>query len=148
MKQTMNPGMEEDDDVSMDMTAFKEAVTFARKALYEDGAAKGIAQSLKVAPSPVEGLADTAYRICEIVDERTGGNVPDEHIMILGAEILEEVTDIGEAAGIQYKPTEVAEAFKQMILRFLGEQGLNTTELEAAMSQVDPAVFEQAAEGV
>jgi hypothetical protein len=32
-----------------------------------------------------------------------------------------------------------------MILRFLGEQGVDTTQLQQAMDQVDPEEFNQAA---
>ena len=125
---------------------FNTAVEFALSALYENGAAKDIVKSLKSAQDRVDGLADNAYRITEIVDERTDGQVPDEEIAFLGAEILEEVVDIGEAAGLKYTPQEIAAAFKQMILRFLQEQGADTRELEAAMDQVDPKEFDRIAE--
>ena len=125
---------------------FNTAVEFALSALYENGAAKDIVKSLKSAQDRVDGLADNAYRITEIVDERTDGQVPDEEIAFLGAEILEEVVDIGEAAGLKYTPQEIAAAFKQMILRFLQEQGADTRQLETAMDQVDPSVFDKMAE--
>lgn len=126
--------------------AFETAVQYALSALYENGAAKDIVQALKSAPDRVDGLADNAYRISEIVDERTNGEIPDEEVAFLGAEILEEIVDIGDAAGLNYTPQEIAAAFRQMILRFLQEQGADTRELESAMDQVDPSVFDKAAE--
>ena len=125
--------------------AFQTAMQLAMQALYENDAARDVAQGLRTASDPVTGLADTAYEIVSVVDERTEGQVPDELLVLLAVNILQEVAEIGEAAGVDTSPTVLAEAFKQMLLRFLGEQGLDTTELEQAMAEVDPSVFEEAA---
>lgn len=124
--------------------AFQAALKLAMEALYKSKAAGDVAQALKSAPSPVEGLANTAYDITAMVDEQT--EVPDELLVLLAVTILQEVADIGEAAGIDVSPTNLAEAFKQMLLRFLGEQGLDTSQLQQAMDQVDPSVFDKAAQ--
>lgn len=122
------------------------ALKFAMQAMYQNGGAEGVASSLQAAGDPVEGLANTAYEITSIVDERTEGAVPDELFALLATKILEEVADVGIAAGIDYKPSDVAMALKQMILRYLGEQGMDTTQLQQAMDQVDPAEFDRMAE--
>jgi len=124
---------------------FQMALQYAMEALYSNKAATDVAQSLKAAPDPVEGLANTAYEMTSVVDERTDGQVPDELIIPLAMQILEEVVDIAEAAGVEFQPSDVAGAFKQMLLRFLGEQGVDTTQLQQAMDQVDPEAFNQAA---
>lgn len=124
---------------------FQMALQYAMEALYGNEAAKDVAQALKAAPDPVEGLANTAYEMTSVVDERTDGQVPDELIIPLAMQILEEVVEIAEAAGVQIQPSDVAQAFKQMLLRFLAEQGMDTTQLQQAMDQVDPEAFNQAA---
>lgn len=121
------------------------ALKFAMQALYENGAAKGVAKSLRSTQDPVQGLSDTAYNIVAIVDERTENAVPDDLFALLAAKILQEVADIGEAAGIQYKGSDIALALKNMILRYLGEQGVDTSQLQQAMDQVDPAEFDRMA---
>ncbi len=126
--------------------AFQAAMTYAMEVLYAKGAAKDIAAQLKNAPSPVAGASDIAYEVTSVVDERTDGEVPDELIVLLGMRILEEVVEIADAAGLQMSPVEIADAFKQMLLRYLGEQGMDTTQLQQAMDQVDPALFEKAAQ--
>lgn len=145
----MAAGMEEeeDDEALADESdpAFQSAIKMAMQALYEAKAAKGVAESLKAAPDPVQGLADTAYEMTSIVDERTDGSVPDELIVPLGMAILGEVVEIGTAAGVQYQPADIAQAFKTMLLRFLGEQGMDTTQLQQAMDQVDPQEFNKMA---
>lgn len=124
---------------------FQTALKYAMNVMYEKGAAKDIAEQIRAARDPVDGLADIAYNITQVVDEQTQGAVPDEMLVPLAMQILEEVVDIAGAAQVKVGPQEVAGAFKQMILRYLGEQGIDTTQLQQAMDQVDPSVFEQAA---
>jgi hypothetical protein len=125
--------------------AFKQAVNLAMEAMYDKGAAKDIAQQLKSAQSPVDGAADIAYEVVSVVDERTDGAVPDELLMLLAMKILSEVVEIADAAGLMMSPPDVAGAFQQMLLRFLGEQGMDTTQLKQEMDKIDPSVFENAA---
>jgi len=124
---------------------FQQAMQFSMEALYGKEAAKNVAKGLKAGGSPVDALANTAYEIVSIVDERTDGAIPDELLVLFASNILEEVAEIGEAAGMQYQPADVAMALKQMILRFLGEQGLDTTQLQQAMDQVNPEEFNRLA---
>lgn len=123
------------------------AMKFAMQALYQNGAAEGVAKGLRTSRDPVEGLANTAYEITSIVEERTQGAVPDELFALLATKILQEVADIGEAAGIKYKASDIALSLKQMILRYLGEQGMDTTQLQQAMDQVNPEEFNRMAQG-
>jgi hypothetical protein len=144
-EQGMPPQEEAEGEVSEKDPNFQAAIQYAMQVLYEKGAAKDIAAQVRAAQgNPVEGIADIAYEITSVVDEKTEGAVPDELLVPLAMQILEEVVEISEAAGIKLEPADVAGAFKQMILRYLGEQGVDTTELQQAMDQVDPSVFQQA----
>ncbi len=126
--------------------AFVQALEFAMKALYEGGAAKQMAQGLRMQANNVpDALAHAAYEAVSIVDERTEGAVPDELLVLLASRVLEEVAEIADAAGLEVKPSDVALALKQMILRFLGEQGADTTQLQQAMDSVDPEEFNRMA---
>jgi hypothetical protein len=124
---------------------FQQALEFAMTALYKAGAAKGVAKSLRANKDRVEALANVAYEVTSVVDERTEGRVPDELLVLLASRILEEVVDIAQAANIQVAPSEIGEAMKQMILRFLGEQGVDTSQLQAAMDKVNPEDFNRVA---
>lgn len=125
---------------------YSAALKFAMQALYSNGAAEGIADSLRKAEDLVQALAFTTYEIVSITDERTEGAIPDELLVLFATKILEEVADIAEAAQIQVRPSDVALALKQMILRYLGEQGVDATQLQQAMDQVDPEEFNRMAE--
>jgi hypothetical protein len=134
----------ESDDVP-DHPAFDAAMEFVMQVLYNNKAAKDIANQIKSAPSVSEGLADIAYNITSIVDEKTQGQVPDDLLGVLAMSILGEVSEVAEAAGVNPTEQDVANAFKNMLLRYMGEQGADTSQLQQAMDQVDPKVFQQAA---
>ena len=124
--------------------AFVQAMRFAMSVLYEQDAADDVAKQLKAGQDKVDTLANIAYEITSTVDERTEGQVPDELIALLGMAILNEVIDIAEALKLGVTPAEAAGAFKQMLLRYLGENGVDTTQLQQSMDQIDPKVFEGA----
>lgn len=124
-----------------------QALKFAMSVLYKEGAAENVAKQLRAAKNKVDGLADVAYEITRIVDERTNAAVPRNLLGLLAMAILKEITDIGEAANMGITPADAAGAFKQMILRYLGENGANTAQLQEAMDKIDPSVFGQEPKG-
>ena len=127
---------------------FQQALKFAMDALYKNGAAKHIAEQLRSTNDVPGTLADAAYQIVQITDEKTQGAVPDELLVLFASRILEEVGDIATAAGIKVQASDIAQAMKTMILRYLGENGVDTTQLQGAMDKVNPDSFNQAADKV
>tara|TARA_R110000868_G_scaffold121335_3_gene321832 strand:+ start:1364 stop:1807 length:444 start_codon:yes stop_codon:yes gene_type:complete len=125
--------------------AFVQAMKFMLQVLYEKGAAKSIAEQLRLARDKVDALANISYDITSTVDERTKGAVPRELIGLLAMAVLKEVTDIAQAAKIDVSPQDAAGAFKTMLLRYLGENGVDTSQLQQGMDQIDPSVFSQGA---
>ena len=130
-------GQQGEPDAATD-PAYAKAMQIADDALYGKGAAKEVANAIKAARDPVEAMANTAYEIVSIADEATEGQVPDELLVQLSTEILGEVADIAEAAGIEVKGAQIARAVQMMLLRWVTEQGLDPTQLRAAMEQVNP----------
>jgi hypothetical protein len=124
---------------------FVQAMKYALQVLYEQGAAKDVAEQIRAGNDKVETMANIAYEITSTVDERTDGKVPRELIALLSMAILKEVTDIASAAKVDMSPVDAANAFKMMLLRYLGENGVDTSQLQQAMDQVDPSVFTQGA---
>ena len=119
--------------------AYQAAMKIAMQALYGAGGAKDVAKAIQAASDPAEGLADTAYEMVSIADERTQGQVPDELLVSLATEILGEVADIAQAAGIEVKGAMIATAMRTMLLRYVTEQGLDASQLQQAMAALDPA---------
>lgn len=136
----------EEGEVDENDPSFQQALGLAMESLYSNEAAMDVSQQLKSAQNLTDGLAAVAYDITSVIDERTNGDVPDELLVPLAMKVLEEVVEIAEASGLDPTPEDVAMAFKQMILRFLQEQGVDTSQLDQAMSEVDPSVFRQVAE--
>jgi hypothetical protein len=128
-----------------DNPQFVQAMKYALQVLYEGGAAKDVAEQVRAGKDKVETMANIAYEITSTVDERTDGKVPRELIGLLAMAILKEVTDIASAAKVNLSPVDAANAFKMMLLRYLGENGVDTSQLQQAMDQVDPSVFTQGA---
>lgn len=128
-----------------DNPQFVQAMKYALQVLYEKGAAKDVAEQVRAGKDKVESMANIAYEITSTVDERTEGKVPRELIGLLAMAILKEVTDIASAAKVDMSPVDAANAFKMMLLRYLGENGVDTSQLQQAMDQVDPSVFTQGA---
>ena len=134
-----------DDKVDERNPEFIAAMKFALKVLYQSGAADDIAKQLRAAKDKQEGLANVAYEITSVVDERTDGKVPRELIGLLAMAILNEIVDIAQAAKMDIQPQDAAGAFKDMLLRYLGENGVDTSQLQQGMDKIDPSVFTQAA---
>ncbi len=137
------PPEDDDGDLNEDDPAFQMALQLTYDALYKQGAADKINQQLVSADNPVEAMANIAYEITSMVDERTDGQVPDELMILLASNSLTEVGDIALASGIEIAPAELAEAMKQMILRFVGEMGHDTRQLQQAMDAIPPDQFNQ-----
>jgi hypothetical protein len=133
-----------DDKVDERNPEFIAAMKFALKVLYQSGAADDIAKQLRAAKDKQEGLANVAYEITSVVDERTDGKVPRELIGLLAMAILNEIVDIAQAAKMDIQPQDAAGAFKDMLLRYLGENGVDTAQLQQGMDKIDPSVFTQA----
>jgi hypothetical protein len=147
MQGQMPPGQagQRGEEVDERNPEFISAMKFALKVLYQSGAAEDIAKQLRASKDKQEGLANVAYEITTVVDERTDGKVPRELIGLLAMAILNEIVDIAEAAKMDIQPQDAAGAFKDMLLRYLGENGVDTSQLQQGMDQIDPAVFSQAA---
>ena len=138
-----DPSQQQPPDATDADPAFQAAMKFAMQALYQNGAADNVSSIMKKAPDMVEALSNTAYEMTSVVDEKTQGAVPDELLVLLASRILEEVADIAVASGAEITPKIVAEAFKVMILRYVGDQGYDTRELKSSMDAVPDEDFEK-----
>ena len=118
--------------------AYEQAMSVVREGLYGAEAARDVAKAMRAANDPAEGLATTAYEMVAMADEATQGQVPDEELVSMASEILGEVADIAQAAGIEIKGAVIAKAMQMMLVRYVTEQGMDPTQLQQAMAQVNP----------
>ena len=129
--------------------ALQRAMDVVQKALYGAEAARDVAKAMKSASDPAEGLAMTAYEMVAIADEATNGEIPDEDLIGFASEVLGEVADIANAAGVPVGGAQIAKAVQLMLVRFVTEQGIDPSQLQQAMAAVPPeqvgAMLEQGA---
>lgn len=142
-QQQPQQGQEPDDvDDSTDHPAFQQAMQLAYSALYEQNAGKNVAASIQKAQSKPEALAHVAYEMASIAVERTE-DFPEDYLVLLGSQLLSEVAEIAEAGGVELQPADVGDAFKLMVLRMLGEAGVDTTQLQQALEQYTPEMMDK-----
>ena len=95
-------------------------------------------------PNPMPLLVDMAYTLAGKADEATDGQILEENLVSLGAIALGEVLQVAkEVGGAEIEPAAMANGLNQMVIRFLQESGVDTSQIEAAMSQVDPQMINQ-----
>lgn len=124
------------DGPGIDDPAYQEALKVAMATLYKQGAAKALAQSLRAAPSPAQGLADSAYKMTQIVDEQTGGNVPEDLLGALAVQLLGETAEVAEAAGLQIDGKTIAEATRLMLEMYLDDSGADPAQVQQIKQQM------------
>lgn len=144
-QQSPAPAQGEEQGEEADDPALTTAIDFVKRALYETGAADSVHETMKKSQNPSEDMALLTYELTAVADEKTEGQVPDELLLTLAASVLSEVAEIAEASGVKLQPSDVASALKIMTLRFMGEMGHDTRELQAAFDQVSPDQVNQIA---
>jgi len=106
--------------------------------LYEEGAAQGIAEALKAAPSVTDGIVDQSMALADVMEQATQGSVPDELAMSFVIDIVQEVVDIGQAAGVKIGPREIADSVREVLANVIETLGGDSTAVRQEMSQLNP----------
>ncbi len=111
-------GGEEQPNVSPEEQRIYDAfVNNAFSAIYDEKSLPSIIESLKGDGNPVEGLANTAVGVVVRVQdsaEQAGQALPDEVVFQAGAEILEDLVELAEKAGVhEFTPEEIDGAWFQ-----------------------------------
>ncbi len=90
---------------------YEQFVNNAFSAIYDEKSLPSIIESLKGDGNPVEGLANTAVGVVVRVQdsaEQAGQALPPEVVFQAGAEILEDLADLAENAGVHdFTPEEL-----------------------------------------
>lgn len=116
--------------------AYQAAMEVVMQALYKNGGAKDVAKAMQ-GNDPAQALADMSYQIVQVADERTNGEVPDELLASLASDVITEVAEVAEAAGIKIDGQVVSKAMQLMIVRFLKDQGVDPSQIQQQMAALD-----------
>ena len=132
------PEEEIDESIDLDDPSYQQALQEARSRLYSKEVAEGLARALMSAPDVATGIADQTKALLEATDELTQGTVPDELYMMLGIELMGDVGEMAEAAGMTVTGADLVKAMRQFMLAVIEDMGGDVNDLNAAMSQIDP----------
>jgi hypothetical protein len=134
------PPMPEDEAVDVgnpdEHPAYNEAITLAKRKLYEEGAGEGLMKALQTAPEIGAALAEQTFAMMEMLDQMTEGQVPDELVMTLGIELMGEVVEIAEAGGVEVAGRDMAAGMRALITKLVTALGGDMTQVGAAMDQL------------
>lgn len=126
----------EEDGVGADK-AYQTAVDAVQKKLYDDGVAEGIAKSLLKSSDPVKGVTEQAQMLFQMADEATGGTVPDSMYLAFGMQMLTEVIEIAQAAGIQLDNKAIATGVRDFLISTVENLGGDTSQVNQALSSMN-----------
>ena len=101
---------------------YEQFVNNAFSAIYDEKSLPSIIESLKGDGNPVEGLANTAVGVVARVQdsaEQAGQALPPEVVFQAGVEILEDLAELAEKAGVHdFTPEELEGATFQAMDRY------------------------------
>lgn len=117
-------------DLEKFMYVVEAAVTDKKTGLMEK-----ISDAITAAKDLPGALASAAYDLVAAIDEKTGGQLPDEDLASAAAETLGLIAEVAEASGKQITGREISAATKAMLSRFMEENG--DAEGQAALEQQD-----------
>lgn len=117
---------------------YTKAVDLVKTKLYDEDIADGIAQAITAADDKVAAIVEQASMLMNIADDMTQGSVPDELYVTFGVEMLGEVVEIAEAAGVKLGGSEMAVATREFITQMIEGLGGDMTQVKEAMAQINP----------
>jgi hypothetical protein len=112
-------------------------VAAAMKALYEAGAIEDVISIVQNAKFPAQGLADVTFDMLSSIDEKAGGNIPEELFGPAASEILGLIVEDAQKLGLEVGGRDIALATQILVLRILEEGGQDVSQMRASMNQVD-----------
>ena len=140
------PEEDQEDDLEEKDPAYLQAMELMLSKLYEEGAAQGIAQALQSAPDTVQGIVEQSMNLADVMEDATQGSVPDELVMLMVLNIVEEVVSIAQASGMQVGGREIAEAVREVLAQVVENLGGDSAQIREEMGAMDPSEVGAAAE--
>lgn len=140
-KEPVVPQDIEDDGGELTPEQEKDLRTFSiacTKALVgEGGVVDNVVSSLKGAQDVPQALADLAYQITAMLDEKSGGLLDEELMIPAGADVLGQLAEAAQAAKVPVRGKDIAQATRLMLERFLSENGVPKEQVKGLFDSVD-----------
>ena len=112
-----------------DQEDYERTVLAAQKILYTDESGDAVMNVVKSAATPEDGIAEAASMVMLQIDEASGMQVPEDVIIPVSQEIVAELVDMSNEAGLAEIDTPTAERIMSKVVTDL-MQAYGTTEEE------------------
>lgn len=112
------------------------------KVLYDEqgGAADDVVRSLQSSPDVAQTLATLSYDMTQILDERSGNLLDGEIDVVVATEVLGQIAEIGQTAGMEIRGPEIAKATQLMLQRYMEESGIEPSQASSILGMDAMAV--------
>lgn len=138
-QQAPAPQVEEEDEApnvsEEEQASYDKVVTAAQSLIYDEKNTEGVQQMLANSQDPGEALGSAAAHIVTMLDEQSGGKIPEEVIIPAATEIMDMLVEFGEATGALPPLDEAAQtrAMNQMIGALAEEYEVDAAGVEEVM---------------
>jgi hypothetical protein len=112
----------------------------------DEKALRAVVEMLRTASDLPRSLAQAAYALVAMVDEKTQGLIADEDLAEVAVDTLGVVAEIAEQDGLQIVSREIAAATNLMIRQYLEENGevealqaMQEQDIDAAAGEIENA---------
>lgn len=109
------------------------------KVLYDEqgGAAENVVNALQSSEDLAQTLATLSYDMTQILDERSGNLLDGEIDVVVATEVLGQIAEIGQTAGMEIRGPEIAKATQLMLQRYMEENGIDPSQANSILA-MDP----------
>jgi len=126
--------------------AYNKVVMSAMTIMFENERTKtGIVEMLRnKAKKPAERLADISFMMIMQLEQKSGGQIPEDVILPASIEILEQLSDLADS--VQAFPVDEAvmnHAGQLLVVRLGEEYGVDREELQSLLGSVDQVTLQQ-----
>jgi hypothetical protein len=111
-----------EDEVAPPNDALRKVTLAERKILYSQPTSDKIVKILQTAPDPAQGIASAAILVLSAMNDAAKGKIPPEVAPQLRMVLLDDLTELAEAAGIDV-PEGTVESAAQMMTQAAQQVG-------------------------
>lgn len=124
--------------------AYTKTVLAGLKVLADDKSHQQVMQTLQQGDRPDSAMANVVVSIMTELDRQSQGKIPEAVIIPAAMEILAELGDLAQTAGVfEVDDATMTGAAQQVVMKLLEQYGVNSQDVQAVISKIDPAKVKQ-----